>query len=210
MRGTFKSENGSVVVEFAFYLFIFMLMCGILMDMTFSLIKKSEIERVNNSLMSVIRERNAFYEGKPYPSQQEFDQLKSIADNLLRKSDGTIEPYQLELMVAIPFSSIVDVDGQKKPDSSHRPSFGEDDFITKDIEGCNISKHRTVPATEELGELSVFGQPPGSADPNGIWYPVYELTICVPGAVSHFNQMLGLINKKMGSLYIRNVSLPRI
>lgn len=52
----FRPEKGSVAVEFAFYIFIFTLFCGFLMDMTFSLIKKSELERVNNSLMSVLRE----------------------------------------------------------------------------------------------------------------------------------------------------------
>lgn len=36
----FRPEKGSVAVEFAFYIFIFTLFCGFLMDMTFSLIKK--------------------------------------------------------------------------------------------------------------------------------------------------------------------------
>lgn len=204
MRDNIKSEKGSAVVEFAFYIFIFMLMCGILMDMTFSLIKKSQIERVNNSLISVLRERNAFYEGRTVPDIVDFTQIQNIANNLLTNSDGKIEPYQLELRIATP----VDVDGQEKPDASQRPDFSVTEFTTQNISGCDINSNLST--IGQLRTLSVFGQPPSSVDPNGIWYPVYELTICVPGAVSHFHKMLGLINKKMGSLYITNVALPRI
>lgn len=200
MCGNIKSEKGSAVVEFAFYIFVFMLMCGILMDMTFSLIKKSEIERVNNSLMSVLRERNAFYDGRSIPSDMDFWQIKDVADTLLTKN-GTIEPYQLQLRIATPMMD-------KDTTASKRPTFSSSVFDSQNITGCEFGGNS--PSIEQLGKLSVFGHPPSSADPNGIWYPVYELTICVPGAVSHFQQMLGLVNKKLGSLYIRNVAIPRI
>ncbi|MBJ3589779.1 hypothetical protein JGC56_01165 [Salmonella enterica subsp. enterica serovar Saintpaul] len=194
----FRSEKGSAVVEFAFYIFIFTLICGVLMDMTFSLIKKSELERVNNSLMSVLRERNAFYDGRAIPSALDFNQIKEVANTLLGTTDKS---YQLELRIALPASGPV-------PDPDVRPSFAEAVFNTQKINGCEIDEN--VSNITQLGSLSVFGQPPGSADPNGIWYPVYELTICMPGAVSYFNQFMGVFNKKLASLYIKNVAIPRL
>lgn len=57
------SEKGTSSIEFAFYLLIFALMCGFLIDMSFSLIKKSHMERVNYSLTMIFRERNGLFGG---------------------------------------------------------------------------------------------------------------------------------------------------
>ncbi|EMF0717564.1 hypothetical protein V2E67_001728 [Citrobacter freundii] len=198
-----RSEQGSVVVEFAFYVFIFMLMCGILMDMTFSLSKKSELDRVNNSLISVLRERNALYDGRIIPTQQDFEDINKLAKKLLTGNNGTVLPYQLELRVI----EQIDIAGIVDKDKEH--FFYMTSFVSSKISGCDIPQN--LPPQRQLEGLSVWGIPPSkSFTGEAMWYPVYELTLCVPGAVSYFHQMLGVINGKLGSLYIRNVALPRI
>jgi hypothetical protein len=58
--------------------------------------------------------------------------------------------------------------------------------------------------------MSAWGlRPNATQGESEFWYSVYEITLCVPGTVSHFNKALGAINPKLNSLYIRNASLPR-
>lgn len=64
MRKTFiPSEEGASAIEFAMYIFIFVILCGFLMDMSFSIVKKNNLERLNNSLFSILRERSTFFDG---------------------------------------------------------------------------------------------------------------------------------------------------
>lgn len=196
-----KDENGSSSIEFAGYFFIFVLMSWFMIDMSSSVVKKGQLERVSNSLMSILRERNAFYNGRIDINNGDLTQLDSIANVLLRKNDGTIEPHRLTIRV-ITFS----------PNSTpiNPIPVSNVPLSTNAIAGCNNSPQTPM---AQLRGLSSWGLPPVTNTQTGatpFWYPVYEITLCVPGAVSFFQQFIGSANQNMASINIRNAAIPRL
>lgn len=191
------SENGSSAIEFAFCVFVFVAMCAFLTDMNFSLIKKGGMERISNSLMMVLRDKTSFYNKSTVViTEADLNNLSDIANLLMKKSDGTIEPYQLGIRM-IYF----------KPESTQSDKIiDEYNFRTKAISGCDIEKNST--SQDKLSALSVWGKAANSGM-GKTWQPVYEITLCVPGIVSHFRSFLGYFDKKLGSLYIKNAAIPR-
>lgn len=200
MRKKFiPSEEGASVIEFAMYIFIFVILCGFLMDMSFSIVKKNNLERLNNSLFSILRERSTFFDGNTNLSQNDLVKLKSVADHLLMKSDGTVEVYQLNIR-QITFNAVSTQNNKVVHESS---------FKTNNITGC-VMNDNLLPVAN-LSALSVWGVPPtASFTATNFWYPVYEITLCVPGATSYFHRAMGVFNKNLDSLYIRNAGLPRL
>ncbi|MBW9460896.1 hypothetical protein FHC49_05855 [Kluyvera sp. EC_51] len=97
MKKFIPSEKGASAIEFAMYIFVFTILCGFIMDMSFSIVKKNNVERLNNSLFSILRERSTFFDSAANLSQNNLATLKSVADHFLMKSDGTVEPYQLNI-----------------------------------------------------------------------------------------------------------------
>ncbi|MBA7848240.1 hypothetical protein HV205_27925 [Klebsiella sp. RHBSTW-00465] len=193
-----RSEDGSSAIEFALYMFIFVLMCGFLMDMSFAIINKSHAERVNNSLMMIFRERIAFYNSTETITQADLIHLKSISDALLKKEDDSIDDYQLAIRM-ISFSS-------RSTQNRQIPS--ELFYASPAVNGCDSARNRSD--QNRLAAMSAWGlRPSATKDEAVFWYPVYEITLCIPGSVSYFNRALGVFNRNLSSLYIRNASLPR-
>lgn len=194
-----RSNNGAAAIEFAFYIFVFVLMCGFMVDMSFSLIKKSQAERVNNSLIAIVRERANFYNERENIDKNDLSQLKSIADILLASDDGTVASYQLGIQM-VSFSA-ASTKNRPFPTGAH--------MVTAHVAGCDLDSEFTP--VVELIALSAWGLPPAAtANTAESWYPVYEVTLCVPGAVSWFNQAMGMFNRKLGSIIIRNATIPRL
>lgn len=194
-----RSESGASTIEFAFYVIIFVAMCGFLMDMCFSVIEKSHAERVNSSLISILRERNVFYKGDVNLSTADLDQLKKIADQLLSDDQGNVQPYQLGIRM-VSFT-------KDSTETSRTPL--DSKYISKEVNGCNIAAHLT--SVDNLSKLSPWGIPATARkDTLPSLYPVYEVTLCIPGYASFFHQAMGVFNEKLSSLYIRNAAIPRL
>ncbi|WP_368301754.1 tight adherence pilus pseudopilin TadF [Kluyvera sichuanensis] len=199
MKNFISSEKGASAIEFAMYIFVFTMLCGFIMDMSFSIVKKNNLERLNNSLFSILRERSTFFDGAANLSRNDLTTLKSVADRFLMKSDGSVEPYQLNIR-QITFAANSTAAIQRATATS---------FKTDNIRGCAIDNNLLPIAN--LSALSVWGLPPTTlniATPS--WYPVYEVTLCIPGAISYFHRAIGLFNKDLDSLYIRDAGLPRL
>lgn len=193
-----KSEKGTAAIEFAFYMFIFVLMCAFLTDITSSLIKKSEIERVNNSLMMILRDRTSFYADSNIITKLDLDNLSGVAELLLKNEDGSVEPYQLGVREVY-----------FKPKSTQVNKIpSEYNFVSGKINGCDIENNTTP--QEKLSALSVWGPKINTdKDEEPFWYSVYEITLCVPGVVSNFRKALGYVNKNLGSIYVKHAGIPR-
>jgi len=201
--GKLKDENGSSSIEFAGYFFIFVLMSWFMIDMSASVVRKGQLERVSNSLMAILRERNVFYNGRINITNADLTQLDGIANVLLSNSGGTIEPHQLTIR-AVTFAP----QSTKFP----QPQGTVITLSTNAVAGCDF---RTDPATPiaQLSALSSWGLPPVTTirtGANAFWYPVYEITLCVPGARSFFQQFIGGANQNMANLTIRNAAIPRL
>lgn len=195
-----KSEDGSSAIEFAFYIFTFVLMCGFLVDISFAVIIKGQAERINNSLISVLRERDNFFNGNESIYKTDLDNLKSIADVLLVRENNQVMPYQLGIRM-ISFST----------NSTDRKKIVNQDinFETAKIAGCDIKAGRTTQS--RLSSLSSWGIPPSATrNTTASWYPVYEVTLCIPGAVSYFQQAMGKFDQNLGNLSIHNAAIPRL
>nr|WP_318384064.1 tight adherence pilus pseudopilin TadF [uncultured Enterobacter sp.] len=193
----FFNEKGSSSIEFAGYLLIFSLLCAFLVDMSFSLIEKSRVERVNNSLTQILRERNAFYKGEVMLSRPDLVQLNDIAKTMLNANDNEVS-FQLAIR-SITFSPSSTKDNMKVEDDTS--------FETAALSGCSLAKQKT--SVKNLEKMAVWGIIPASTDDVAQWFPLYEISLCVPGKVSYFKQVLGLFDEKLGSLYIRNATVPR-
>ncbi|MFU0885709.1 tight adherence pilus pseudopilin TadF [Kluyvera sichuanensis] len=199
MKNFISSEKGASAIEFAMYIFVFTMLCGFIMDMSFSIVKKNNLERLNNSLFSILRERSTFFDGAANLSRNDLTTLKSIADRFLMKSDGSVEPYQLNIR-QISFAANSTAAIQRATATS---------FKTGNIRGCAIDNNLLPIAN--LTALSVWGLPPTTLNTTPpSWYPVYEVTLCIPGAISYFQRAIGVFNKDLDSLYIRDAGLPRL
>lgn len=199
MKKFIPSEKGASAIEFAMYIFVFTILCGFIMDMSFSIVKKNNVERLNNSLFSILRERSTFFDSAANLSQNDLATLKSVADHFLMKSDGTIEPYQLNIR-QITFAANSTSTIQRTTATS---------FKTDNLKGCAIDDNLLPIAN--LSALSVWGRPPTtSSRAAASWYPVYEVTLCIPGAISYFHRAMGVFNNDLDSLYIRDAGLPRL
>ncbi|WP_318371037.1 tight adherence pilus pseudopilin TadF [Enterobacter sp.] len=200
--GKLKDENGSSSIEFAGYFFIFVLMSWFMIDMSSSVVRKGQLERVSNSLISILRERNVFYSGRINITNADLIQLNGIANVLLTNSDGTIQPHQLTIR-AVTFAP--------QPIQFPQPPGTVITLSTDAIAGCNFRTDPTTPIAQ-LSALSSWGLPPVTTTRTGaaFWYPVYEITLCVAGAKSFFQQFIGGANQNMANLTIRNAAIPRL
>jgi len=201
--GKLKNENGSSSIEFAGYFFIFVLMSWFMIDMSSSVVRKGQLERVSNSLISILHERNAFYNGRMNITNADLTQLNGIANVLSINSDGTIQPHQLTIR-AITFAP--------QPTQFPQPPGAVITLSTTAIAGCNFSTDPTTPIAQ-LSALSSWGLPPAADIRTGatpFWHPVYEITLCVTGAVSFFQQLIGGASQNMASLNVKNVAIPRL
>lgn len=184
-----REERGAIAVEASLYFMVFFLLCALLVDFSAVFLNKSYMERVTNSLASVVRERSLFYSQREALSQQDADQLYDLAGVLLEDSRLANKPYQLTIRAVF-----------------FKPA------------GTPTEKVILNTQSFSRGKVSCSGTPSVSGpqitalspwDAKGRWLPVYQVTLCVPGGESLFKRVLNNVGVKIGDISISNVVIPR-
>lgn len=184
-------ERGAVAIEAGLYFVVFFLLCALLLDFSAVFLNKSYLERVTNSLASVVRERTAFYDEREELSQDDVDDLYKLASVLLEGSRLADSHYQL--VVEAVFFETSPSNAEKTVASTSTQSFSQGTAT------CNVPVSIT---STQITDLS-----PWHTD--GRWLPVYQITVCVPGGESLFKRLLGTVGITIGDLAVSNAVIPR-
>lgn len=195
-KSLLKNESGAVSIEAALYFVMFLVLCGLVADYSVVFINKGRLERVNHSLSSIIRDRTALYNGKEEIKHQDVDKLKKIADILMRESrySGKFSIY----VDAIYFKG-ASGGGRKEILNYHKYSVQSDYKCSLPIPNMD---------TDGIKALSPWAyDEKRKADR---WFPLYQVSICVPGEESLFKRYLGVITgNKLSDILVSNIVVPR-
>ncbi|MDF7680870.1 tight adherence pilus pseudopilin TadF [Enterobacteriaceae bacterium ESL0689] len=181
------AQRGAVAIEAAFYFLIFAILCTLLMDFSTIFLNKSYLERVNNSLALVLRERNAFYQHRESLEQQDVDKLYKIAGVLFKDSRLAGASY------GIAVDGIFFQPGDEK-------IVKETQSFTSGSVSCHSQSAINSDAVQRLSPWDKDGKR---------WMPVYQITICLPEGTSAFQRAIGNMGVPLGNLVISNAVIPR-
>ncbi|WP_241592413.1 tight adherence pilus pseudopilin TadF [Rosenbergiella epipactidis] len=150
-----KDNRGSIVVEAAFIFSFLSIITVASLEYGFWLAAKSQVERVNYSLASLVRERTQFYGKRESFSNNDIQQLYELAKSL------TYHRYDKELCLrveAIGFTPAV-----KKTIS----------YQQKLDYGSTLCNSITTPPLKNSIEFSPFSS-------RQRWLPLYQVTLILP------------------------------
>ncbi len=85
-----KKQKGSFVIELAFVLMFLCLLTLFTADIAMQLFTRAKLDRVSYSLVNVLKERTRFYKGNNILTQDDYDQINSIAGKLLPGTNYSI------------------------------------------------------------------------------------------------------------------------
>lgn len=191
-----REERGAVAVEAGMYFVVFFLLCALLVDFSAVFLDKSQLERVNHSLASILRERTVFYEARETLTQADFELLNELAGVLLADS-RLADSYQLAVE-AVHFQDSGSKD-QKNVASTQS-------FITGTT---NCGSAPAAINNAKLTALSPWAVVDGKVGSSRRWLPVYQVTLCVPGGESLFKRLFGLIGETTGDISVSDAVIPR-
>lgn len=194
-----KNEKGSVAIEFVFYFFAICLLCILLIDFSRFLLNKACLERVNNTLASILRERSALYQGKDVLTQKDVNQLDRLASTLLAET-RIGERYQL----------YVDAVYFKESSRSEKIIKGKpDEFTGNNRSGGKCTKSTFAKDLNKLIALSPFSHADNESISQGHWLPVYQVTICAESDHSLFMKTFESIGLPFENISVSNAVIPR-
>jgi tight adherence protein F len=183
-----KNGRGSVMVEMGFYSIIFFALCMLLLDFNNVFINKGQLERVNNSLANVLRERSRFYNDRIELYPADVENLSTFAGKLL-ESDNLGRDYLL----------IVDVLTFEGESSENKSVKLAKSFTSGPAKTCDLTR----PDHNTLSLLSAWNSD------SFAWLPVYQVTLCVPGGENMLKKALGTAGITMRDLSVSNAVVPR-
>lgn len=191
-----KNESGSVSVEAAFYFVMFFALCALVADYSIVFINKGRLERINHSLASIVRERTALYDGNEEIAQVDIDNIKKVADFLMK---GTRYEDKYSIHVDAIYFKESDNDTIKE-------ILKHDRFAVNTKNVC--SQQTTNLEMKNIISLSPWSYSEKTKKER--WTPLYQVSLCVPGENSLFNKAIGGISgNKLNDIFIRNIVVPR-
>lgn len=191
-----REERGAIAVETGMYFVVFSLLCALLVDFSAVFLNKSQLERVNHSLASVLRERTVFYEAREALTQADFNALNGLAGALLAGS-RLADNYQLSVSV---------VHFQDSANKNQKNVASTQSFTTG-AAGCRSTAAAIT--SPQLKALSPWAVVDGAISSSQRWLPVYQVTLCVPGGESLFKRIIGLIGETTGDISVSDAVIPR-
>lgn len=155
-----SNNNGSVIIEFSFIVFIMIIFMKILMSISEYYSTIGKLDRISYSLAGIVRERTLLYSNNSELTQLQVNQLKKVAENMLLHSG--LSKYSLSIKV------------EKIHFNTTQSSSTENKIIdnTKSL-SFNIGSCEPDKLLRELTQLSSFSNA-------GRWIPLYQVTLCLP------------------------------
>lgn len=194
-----KSEKGSVAIEFFFYFLSILLLCFLLIDYGGYFLNKGYMERINNSLANVLRERTVFYKGSDILKLDDVHQLDMLAKVLFAESSigGDYNLY----VDAIYFD--------EKVESERKIKGKPMSFAVTHIKDGSCAKSDLAMDFAKRIPLSPFSHPDSASARVGYWLPVYQVTLCTQGQYSLLMKILRAIELSIGNVSVSNAVIPR-
>jgi len=192
VRFIFLRNDGAAAVEAAISFCIFVLLCALLIDYSRVVLEKSYISGVNTTLSSLLRERKALYGGRMEVDQNDIKQLEDISATILGSNFVLNKDYFIDVQ-AVYF----------RPSASKNNKL-IDTTKTMAFHSASSPCDMNIPPANSaiLTNLSTF-------EANKGWLPVYQVSICLPGAESVFKRVMGALNESMPDILIKNAVIPR-
>lgn len=155
-----SNNNGSVIIEFSFIVFIMIIFMKILMSISEYYSTIGKLDRISYSLAGIVRERTLLYSNNSELTRLQVNQLKKVAENMLLHSG--LSKYSLSIKV------------EKIHFNTTQSSSTENKIIdnTKSL-SFNIGSCEPDKLLRELTQLSSFSNA-------GRWIPLYQVTLCLP------------------------------
>lgn len=155
-----ENRDGSILVELVFVIFIITLLMKLLISVSEYQSNVGKLDRISYSISGIIRERDRLYENINELTQDNVNQLKILADNMLLASGINISNFTMtvETLHFNPVSSLAPEERVIDDTKSRSFSFGD----------C-----QPVRTLREMADLSPYSN-------RGRWIPLYQVTLCLP------------------------------
>lgn len=161
------------MVEFAFISLVLMFFIFFLADLVLRQAVTGRLDRVSYSASGVLRERIQLYDSRERLNQQDVEQIRSLAQRMMRDMDPTMNTAQLQLQVEeLHFVEPSYFGGNQKTISLYRRWHS----------GAFAGQCQPARPLNQLTELT----PKGSY---GRWVPLYQVTVCIP-TISWFSRLI--------------------
>lgn len=149
MRSRVHNQQGAFAIELAFVLAFMVTLFLFCIDLSTQVLNRAKLDRLSYSLVSLVKERQRFFEERTELSETDFNQLQTIAAQMLSNESGQTVDFGIQV------DSLIEGRSQ----SFNQPYPGET--------GCE-------PETP-IAQLSQLVPSKASGDE----FPLYQVTLCL-------------------------------
>ncbi|CNI01396.1 putative tight adherance operon protein [Yersinia intermedia] len=160
-----KNNSGSAIIEFSLVIFIIMLLIKLFISVTEYQSTIGKLDRISYSLAGIIRERNRLYSDDEMLTQNNVNDLASLANNMLLTSGISSNNFAITVETL-----------HFNPTESAAPG----NKIINDTKSEEFSAGTCHPirSLREMADLSPYSN-------RGRWVPLYQVTLCLPAPTGY-------------------------
>ncbi|MGP2541587.1 tight adherence pilus pseudopilin TadF [Yersinia sp. 2541 StPb PI] len=163
--GFISNNNGSAIIEFSFVIFIIMLLIKLLISVTEYQSTVGKLDRISYSLAGIIRERNRLYSDDEILTQNNVNDLTTLASNMLLTSGISSDNFAITVETL-----------HFNPAESAAP--GNKIINDTKSEEFSVGICQPIMSLREMDDLSPYSN-------RGRWVPLYQVTLCLPAPTGY-------------------------
>ncbi|UNK23988.1 tight adherence pilus pseudopilin TadF [Yersinia intermedia] len=160
-----KNNSGSAIIEFSLVIFIIMLLIKLFISVTEYQSTIGKLDRISYSLAGIIRERNRLYSDDEMLTQNNVNDLASLANNMLLASGISSNNFAITVETL-----------HFNPTESAAP--GNKIINDTKSEEFSVGTCHPIRSLREMADLSPYSN-------RGRWVPLYQVTLCLPAPTGY-------------------------
>lgn len=160
-----KNNSGSAIIEFSLVIFIIMLLIKLFISVTEYQSTIGKLDRMSYSLAGIIRERNRLYSDDEMLTQNNVNDLASLANNMLLTSGISSNNFAITVETL-----------HFNPTESAAP--GNKIINDTKSEEFSVGTCHPIRSLREMADLSPYSN-------RGRWVPLYQVTLCLPAPTGY-------------------------
>lgn len=160
-----KNNSGSAIIEFSLVIFIIMLLIKLFISVTEYQSTTGKLDRISYSLAGIIRERNRLYSDDEMLTQNNVNDLASLANNMLLTSGISSNNFAITVETL-----------HFNPTESAAP--GNKIINDTKSEEFSVGTCHPIRSLREMADLSPYSN-------RGRWVPLYQVTLCLPAPTGY-------------------------
>ncbi|CNC64814.1 putative tight adherance operon protein [Yersinia intermedia] len=160
-----KNNSGSAIIEFSLVIFIIMLLIKLFISVTEYQSTIGKLDRISYSLAGIIRERNRLYSDDEMLTQNNVNDLVSLANNMLLTSGISSNNFAITVETL-----------HFNPTESAAP--GNKIINDTKSEEFSVGTCHPIRSLREMADLSPYSN-------RGRWVPLYQVTLCLPAPTGY-------------------------